>query len=84
LSKQAKELICVNISDLCGSSSKLPHTLLGATYLTGSSLKTVVKDCLSATTEHLEMKDVNVLNYAFDGESLQLATHYKMEHLELI
>ena len=74
LSKQAKELICVNISDLSGSSSRLPHTLLAATYLTGSSLKTIVKDCLSATTDFLEKKDVHVLNYAFDGESLHLAT----------
>ena len=74
LSKQAKELVCVNVSDLSGSSSQLPHTLLAATYLTGSSLKTIVKDCLSATTELLEKKDVYVLNYAFDGESLHLAT----------
>ena len=74
LATQAKELICVNISDMSGSPSKLPHTLLAATYLTGSSLKSVVRDCLSSATDLLEKNDVIVLNYAVDGESLHLST----------
>ena len=74
LAKQARELVVVNISDMSGTNSKAPHTLLAATYLTGSSLKTIVKECFLSVTKFLEDKEVNVLNYAVDGESLHLAT----------
>ena len=74
LAKQARELLVVNLADMSGMSSKAPHTLLAATYLTGSSLKKVAKECLTSVTDFLESKGVEVLNYAVDGESLHLAT----------
>ena len=76
MARQAKELICVNVSDLSGAYSKSPHTILAATYLTGSNLKQVVRECFTAAQDLLERNNVSVLNYAVDGESLFLAqTH---------
>ena len=74
LVKQARELVVVNISDISGSVSSVPHTILAASYLSGSSLKTIVKDCLVATEKHLDESKVQVVNIAVDGESLHLAT----------
>ena len=76
MARQAKELICVNVSDISGSFSKTPHTILAATYLTGSNLKQVVRECFNTAQDLLELNNVSVLNYAVDGESLFLAqTH---------
>ena len=76
MARQAKELICVNVSDLSGAYSKSPHTILAATYLTGSNLKQVVRECFTAAQDLLESNNVSVLNYAVDGESLFLVqTH---------
>ena len=74
LIKQARELVVVNISDISGSLSSVPHTILGATYVSGSSLKTIVKDCLKATEAVLVDENAKVLNISVDGESLHLAT----------
>ena len=74
LAHQAKELICVNVSDISGSVSRTPHTIVAATYLTGTSLKQVVRECFNTAQELLEVNGVSVLNYAVDGESLFLAS----------
>ena len=74
LSKEARELVVVNASDMSGSVSKLPHTLLAATYLTGSSLKLIIHDCFASAIDFIEKQGVEVLNLGVDGESLHLAT----------
>ena len=74
LATQARELICVNVSDMSGTRSKTPHTVLAATYLTGSSLRVISRNCILATQDILEHNGAKVLNYACDGESLHLAT----------
>ena len=74
LATQARELICVNVSDMSGTRSKTPHTVLAATYLTGCSLRVISRNCILATQDILEQNGAKVLNYACDGESLHLAT----------
>ena len=74
LATQARELVCVNVSDISGTQSQVPHTILAATFLTGSSLRRISRDCLLATQQFLELSNVKVLNYACDGESLHLVT----------
>ena len=76
LAKQARELIVCNISDLSGNSSKFPHTICGATFLSSASLKVVVRDCLKATRKMIEEDSASaqVLNFGLDGESLHLLT----------
>ena len=74
MAKKAKELIALNVSDLSGNSSRTPHTLLAATYLTSSSLKVVGPQCISDVCEMLETNNAEVLNIGVDGESLQMAT----------
>ena len=74
LIKQAKELIVVNVSDISGTSSAVPHTILAATYLSGSSLKTIVRECLKASEACLDQMNAKVINISVDGESLHLAT----------
>ena len=74
LSKKAKELVALNISDLSGNTSKTPHTILGATYLTSASLKLVGRQCLDEVCEMLDSNGAKVLNIGVDGESLHLAS----------
>ena len=74
LSKKAKELVALNISDLSGNPSKTPHTILGATYLTSSSLKLVGRQCLDEVCSMLTRNGAKVLNIGVDGESLYLAS----------
>ena len=76
-SKEARELVVVNISDVSGSISKLPHTLLAASYLTGSSLKLIVSECFSSLIDFVECLGVVVVNLGVDGESLHLASKWK-------
>ena len=73
-SKSARELIAVNINDLSGCVSKLPHTILAGAFLSSASLKVVAKDVIKETTDMLSDMGVAVLNYGVDGESLGLAT----------
>ena len=74
LSKKAKELVALNISDLSGNPSQTPHTILGATYLTSSSLKLVGRQCLEEVCGMLTKNGAKVLNIGVDGESLYLAS----------
>ena len=74
LSRQAKELICVNISDMSGCKSSFPHTMLAASYLSSVSLKIVVQDCIKEVVDLVESHSDEVLNIAVDGESLHLIT----------
>ena len=74
LSKKAKELVAVNVSDLSGNPSKTPHTILGATYLTSSSLKLVGRQCLDEVCAMLTANGAKVINIGVDGESLYLAS----------
>ena len=74
MAKQARELIVCNISDMSGNPSKFPHTVMAATFLSASSLKTVMKDCISETKNMIEnhVSSSKVLNIGCDGESLHL------------
>ena len=74
LAKKAKELVALNVSDLSGNSSRTPHTILGATYLTSSSLKLVGRQCLDEVCAMLTRNGAKVLNIGVDGESLYLAS----------
>ena len=74
LAKKAKELVALNISDLSGNQSKTPHTILGATYLTSSSLKLVGSQCIGEVCKMLTKNGAKVLNIGVDGESLHLAS----------
>ena len=74
LAKKAKELVALNISDLSGNQSKTPHTILGATYLTSSSLKLVGSQCIAEVCKMLTKNGAKVLNIGVDGESVHLAS----------
>ena len=74
LSKQAKELVCVNLSDLSGCISKFPHTLLAASYLSSVSLKIIVREVISEVKNYVESQGVELVNVAVDGESLHMLT----------
>ena len=75
MSKQARELIAINASDMSGiPSSVAPHTILCGTFLTSNSLKVVGKQCLDRAIDMINSRGGEVLNIAVDGESLNLAT----------
>ena len=74
LSRQAKELICVNLSDMSGFKSNFPHTMLAASYLSSVSLKMVAQDCIKEVIDLVERHSDEVLNIGVDGESLHLIT----------
>ena len=74
LSKEARELIAINISDMSGNQSDSPHTLLAATFLSSNSLKVVGGKCLKDVIKVLEQRDCVCMNIGVDGESLHLAT----------
>ena len=74
LSKQARELVAINISDMSGNPSDSPHTTLAATYLTSKSLKVIGEDCLKDVITLLEERQFVCMNIGVDGESLHLAT----------
>ena len=74
LSNKARELLAINISDLSGNHSSTPHTILGATFLTSSSLKVVGEKCLAEVCDMLERNNVEIINLGMDGESLHMAT----------
>ena len=74
LSKQAKELVCANLSDISGSLSKLPHTILAATYLSSVSLKIIVKEVINEVRKLVESRGHKLVNIAVDGESLHILT----------
>ena len=74
LSNKARELVAINISDLSGNHSSTPHTIMGATYLTSSSLKVVGEKCLAEVCDMLEQNNVEILNLGLDGESLHMAS----------
>ena len=76
LSKQAKELVCVNLSDISGCFSKLPHTILAATYLTSVSLKIIVKEVVHEVRDFVESRGHELVNIAVDGESLHILTSH--------
>ena len=74
MSKEARELIAINVSDMSGNQSNSPHTLLAATFLSSNSLKVVGGKCLKDVITVLEQRNCVCLNIGVDGESLHLAT----------
>ena len=74
LSKQARELIAVNVSDVSGNPSSSPHTTLAATFLSSVPLKVVGGKCIGEVIEMVEKKNCKCINIAVDGESLHFAT----------
>ena len=74
LSNQARELIAVNISDVSGTPSQSPHTILGGTFLSNKSLKLVGAECLNEISKIVSKFGARVVNYSTDGELLHLAT----------
>lgn len=75
MSKKARELIVINVSEMSGIGSKaLPHTQLCSSFLTSSSLRVVGKQCLDKTISFINECNAEVLNIGVDGESLHLAT----------
>ena len=76
LSKQARELIAVNVSDMSGNPSNSPHTTLAATFLSSVSLKTIGETCITEVIQMVESNEKCIcLNIGVDGESLHLATN---------
>ena len=74
LSKQARELVAINVSDMSGNPSASPHTTLAATFLSSVSLKVVGEKCIKEVIEMVEKKNCKCLNVGVDGESLHFAT----------
>ena len=64
----------LNVSDMSGSVSRFPHTILAASYLTGSSLKLIIRDCFDSAVKYIEDNSADVVNLGVDGESLHIAT----------
>ena len=75
LSKEARELVAINISDMSGNQCDSPHTLLAATFLSSSSLKVVGEKCLKEVIEMVEERNCVCMNIGVDGESIHLATN---------
>ena len=74
LSKQARELIAVNVSDMSGNASSSPHTTLAATFLSSVSLKVVGEKCINEVIDMVSDKNCKCINIAVDGESIHFAT----------
>ena len=75
LTKQARELVAINLSDMSGNPSDSPHTVLAATYLTSKSLKVIGQECLNDVISTVEERHCACMNIGVDGESLHLATN---------
>ena len=75
LAKQARELVAINLSEMSGNASDAPHTVLAATFLSSTSLKTIGEKCLNEVIKMVEVKNCKCLNIGVDGESLHLASN---------
>ena len=74
-SKNAREIIAVNLSDISGIKSKFPHTILAGAFLSAASLKVVAKDVIKETESLVNSLGAVVVNIGVDGESLGLVTN---------